>query len=856
MFPLRSNWLRWTILLVVALLCVFVFRFCGQSRSGLEQWIPAQTALVVEVGAFKQLIAKDNDHGNTAWRTFFESSLAQQFKADGALLLKVAQSSPTFAALIFQAKTLLAFSLQSADAQHGLFVMQLSHAPALAQVLAQGKLRNFPTQFKGYTIYSVYGEKNEQIVLGQVKDYLICAHFSYLVEDALTQYDAQSNWWAHRKYAKELPSQAPWKFYIRPSVLSAPTAAILQKTWVALPEMLARNIQWIGISWDGDQTQSVAEGTGFLRNMDRWGQGTAGKMAAVIPDHAACWALLNVEQRSVFWDQFAHGADPAFRRYILPWVGSELAYVLTEPLSPGMLEDQFWVFATQDQEKVVASLKAYGAERGTLKVEHYQMFEVYTFLDQAVLVPLTGASLSFRNPVCAVVGNYVVFAGSRSAMEVWLDKYIVNQTLVNYTGFLQLYAGMQGASNGMLYLNTGYANALMHQLLADPGLDTNHIENLTQTGLLGIQGFAGGNGRIDFKMDVQAGKKSQDESGILWKTPLSAPALTPPYICSAQGTDPKILLQDTQFELYCLAMNGATSWRRQLSAPILSAVHAVDFFDNGRICYLFNTADAIWLLDEKGQTVDGFPIRLQSPASNGLCLVDFDGNKHFSLFLACKNGNIYGFDQYGRPISGWNPQAGNGKITHPILHFQQGNQDYLAALSTTGKLSVFGRSGALHFPVTTLDGTFSSAPQLSAAGSDATRIVSYNTSGVVFKIGLKGNVQRVPSGAQVVVANAQSKNLAMLRGRSLRLGNDEKGYATQALPTALDTLFFLDNQCFGGWTQKTSQIYLLDRKGRPFDHFPLAGTTPFEVFEQHKNALLITGNGASVYAYKLGNMTF
>jgi hypothetical protein len=96
----------------------------------------------------------------------------------------------------------------------------------------------------------------------------------------------------------------------------------------------------------------------------------------------------------------------------------------------------------------------------------------------------------------------------------------------------------------------------------------------------------------------------------------------------------------------------------------------------------------------------------------------------------------------------------------------------------------------------------------------------------------------------------------MLRGRSLRLGNDEKGYATQALPTALDTLFFLDNQCFGGWTQKTSQIYLLDRKGRPFDHFPLAGTTPFEVFEQHENALLITGNGASVYAYKLGNMTF
>jgi hypothetical protein len=126
----------------------------------------------------------------------------------------------------------------------------------------------------------------------------------------------------------------------------------------------------------------------------------------------------------------------------------------------------------------------------------------------------------------------------------------------------------------------------------------------------------------------------------------------------------------------------------------------------------------------------------------------------------------------------------------------------------------------------------------------------------VFKIGLKGNVQRVPSGAQVVVANAHSKYLALLSGQSFRLGNAEKGYATQALPTALDTLFYLDNQCFGGWEQKTSRIYLLDPKGRPFDHFPLAGTTPFVVYQQQESDLLITGNGASMYAYKIGKLAF
>lgn len=860
MIPFSLYKLRWLLLVLGCLICIGVLSLLLRPTPDLKNWVPASTAFLIETTGFNLLNAPLQDQNNPFVHAFFATSLAKQFQQDAAQFQKMIRVDTALNDHIGRAKTLCAYSLQPSEAQHALFALQLDASYPLTRVLAQTGVRTFPTQFKGYTLYTLYTGKKEQLVLVRVKNYLIFSRFSYLVEDALTQYERSSHWWSGRKYEAVLPADAPWKFYLRPEQCTQVIRTQLQTQWAQLPQQLAQQINWLGIAWDGTQLYAVAEAQGALKQMGTWGKSNSGKMLTIIPDHVALWAQAGFERRAQFWDPFTHGADPAFRKYILPWVGSELAFVLTAPLSPGMLEDQFLVVATRDQQKVAASLKAYGAERGTLKVDTYQMFEVYTFLDQAILEPILGVSSAFRNPVCTVVGDYVVFAGSRSAMEVWLDKYIVNQTLANHTDFLQLYAAQPQRGNGMLYFNTGYLKLLLQQLLQNPLEASGDWQQWEKAGLIGVQTQVLGRDRLDVKINVQASPNSQAETGILWKTPLAAPARTQPFVCDATGNDPKVLIQDVAHTLYCLGMNGATQWRRQLTAPILSAVYALDFFDNGRSCYLFNTTEAIWLLDEQGKTVDGFPIRLQSPASNGLCLVDFDGNHRFSLFLACKNGNIYGYDQYGRPLAGWNPLPAKGKVIHPMLHFQEANQDYLVALNAAGKLWVFGRNGAAHFPAITLPGLHQSPPQLSAVQSGNKQIACFNTTGQITLVDVRGGVKQLRAGttqsATTGISSMDSKLFTLLEGKQLYIGNGAAPFKMHHLSAPLDTLFAIGGHTLGGLQRSTATIYLLDKQGKTGVQFPLAGTTAFTVYQKSGNGLLLTGNGASVYAYKLGAQAF
>jgi hypothetical protein len=160
-------------------------------------------------------------------------------------------------------------------------------------------------------------------------------------------------------------------------------------------------------------------------------------------------------------------------------------------------------------------------------------------------------------------------------------------------------------------------------------------------------------------------------AGILWKTTIAGQVIgTPSAVRLKDGhAEAAILVQDDQHQLYRFSTGGSVLWRKQIGKTILSEIHGIDFYKNGSLYYLFNTSDAIWILDDEGHEVEGFPLKLQSPATNGILVVDFHNTHEYSLFIACENGNLYGFDQYGRPVSGWNPQSrvGQGKGKNVIL---------------------------------------------------------------------------------------------------------------------------------------------------------------------------------------------
>ena len=862
-----SNKKQVIIVVLLAVLALMSVLFLLRRQKGPYHALPLQAAVVLEFNSLSKVTLLKKNLNDAVWKEILETAAFRNAWQDAAVAGRLFEHDAVLRDAFAGQKMLLGLTLSKADSLHGLFVLDVQTDMNLPKLLSVNPITKkfFPSVFHGHTLYTAHLGKQEQLVVAAAGNLLLFSRLSYLVEDALTQLEGSDSWWSERKWMPELGTGAPLRVFFRPASMAAQYENSMADGWTRIPEMLANNVEWLGLAWNGRQVVATAETSGFLHNAGWWGKAASGNMFAVLPDNTALLAQAYFDRPRLFFDQIQQVENGDFDRFVLPWVGGEAAFVVTEPFSPGMRDDQFVVLSVQDSALAVQNLRAFAQERGALRVEEYQTYEVFEFLNQSLLAPLVGESRCFRNPCCTMIGRYVVFANTRSALELWIDKYIVNQTLGNNTDFLQLQQkNPADKANAQILVNSSYLPLLVKNLF-DAGresLDPTGVQAFSKTGFVGINLVPAGGDRLDVQVATQFLDAMKPEASILWKTPLVSLAATQPFVVeSSEGA--AIVIQDTRNELYRLNSGGTVVWRRQMAEPLLGSVQSIDFWGNGALFYLFNTAGRIWLLDDEGRDVQGFPLDLQSPATNGVIAVDFDKNLKYNYFIACANGNIYGYDQFGRPLPGWNPQGGVGRVTHSVLHFQNGNKDYLAALNQSGKLFVFGRNGAERFPPVQFSGKDFGPPQADAV-SKAPRMVCANGAGTVFVCKLDGSTFNMSVGKgsgpgkmvfaplsgdaryEYIVAKGKTLVASGYEGASIKTW-----YQTQ-FPAVSDTMFAVANNRVGALNRSKRQIFLLGEKGLMPD-FPLAGTTPFVVheFSPKQGPVLVVGDGSSVYAYKI-----
>lgn len=851
----------------VALLLAVVLYLFFSGRHSVWHAVPSPTTLVMEFKGWKQVEQMTGETEKSGWQALFKTDLFEKCKQDVGFVETLLEGQTELTTQMLQSRMLGAWSLHAPDSLRALLIMETGKSFDLSRALLENKKTQkiFPANFHDHTLYTVWFSKTDRMVFCQVDKILLFSRFSYLIEESLTQMEQRSSWWANRKYVKELQPDAPLHLYLQAKSLAEMMQKNLHTESVQAAELWSRNIEWLGFSWDGSQVNMVAETKGFLKRMASFGTATPGTVFSVIPDHAAVTAWVGFDGAGDFSGALENSRDDDFREYIKPWLGKGAAWVVTEPRSPGFREDQLFFFHSKDNELALKQLRAYGTQQGALRQEVYQTFEVFEFLSPAILAPVLEGKGSFPNPVCTLLGDYVVFAPTRSALEVCIDKYIVNQTLVNTPDCIQLLGQMSlDGSNAALIVNSQFFNLLSQNFLNNE----THRENqktwtgLSKTGFIGTALSTPDPGKLTGRWAAQAPTGRAVQTGIIWKTPLSA-ALhrAPDLLVTEEGVF--IFVQDVEHQLYCLDRSGSILWRRQMEGPLLSAVQAVGTPGQSNMNFAFNTDKHIWLLDEKGKDMGRFPVELRSPATNGMLAVDFDNNLKFNYFVACANGNIYGFDHTGSALPGWNPNNGAGKIVHPIRHFQHEGKDFLAALNGVPQLLVFGRNGAPRFPPVALSGRFASPPQIEG-DVKVPRIACFNTLGKVFVCNTTGSVSTLQMGKGnqkslgifTPLSDGERAGFVLLQGDQLRASGYESGslktaYSLQ-LPEKQDTLFAVGAGKTGLFYREKKQIYLVDGKGNVHPDFPLAGTGPFVLRPLRpgsKELMLLVGNGNQIYAY-------
>lgn len=867
------------IVIVLVIIGVILLLFSLSKCFHLTTWnikaynaIPSNTALFIEVNGLQKIKELSQNSSLKQW------SLIKKIPQDIKLIEDLVGDQEGIKTELLEKKIIAAaMSSKSRELDFLYLIDDLSLPSDLESILENKKGIKFKKNaFLNEAVYEFKLPDNQQFSIANHHGLLILARYSLMVEDAISQLkNARTNLCNSSEfcellddadYDKDLSLYA--NFAQLPSLLKVFSKGERQPEIERMSELFS----WVRIDTKKEKDRSRIVGkllpstnNQLFSKLQNNSKGISKEMYSIIPNNVAVMQWIGIP------DGLVGEHKEKYRKYFQPWIGEEAAYLITETFSPTAKDEQFLVLKTDKPDLTQHFLDQYGQEVGQSEGIDYNGFYIKQLQTQQFLEDIFSHNAIYK-PHYTIIGDYVVFCNERAPLEVWIDRFIVGQTLSNHTEYLQTNLDMLDKGVCSYYVNGERAGNLIKSYLDEERNDIirDLIRTLPNAGNFILDAIPEQNyyQLLGFLKPLQ---EADSQASISWKTPLSANAAIPPQAVKIQKNGAyHIAVQDERNKIYLLSRGGKIKWERDLSSPILSEIYEIDFYKTGDLYLVFNTKEKIYMLDAQGNDAKHFPIQLQSNATNGMTLIDFDKRGDYDFFVACENGNIYGFSQKGKPISGWNPNFNKGIIKSPLQHFQNKGKDYIFAFNEQNKLQAFRRSGAPRFNSIGFSETFISPPFFEN-NDVATRIVLVdargkakvvNTAGQFFNLNvLVGNNENVKFALGDVVGDQRAdyislsdKDLAVYvyEGTAFNKQIDYQFDATQ------DEVYIVPNdkgkkQYIGTLCNSKKQINLLTNEGELHPDFPLAGTTKFEIVDLYNDGqnTLIVANGKSVYSYIL-----
>lgn len=293
-----------------------------------------------------------------------------------------------------------------------------------------------------------------------------------------------------------------------------------------------------------------------------------------------------------------------------------------------------------------------------------------------------------------IIENQMLLADEIQTLEAILHKYSLNKTLATDAVYLSVASLLSPLSNASFFVIPYKARPLFESIL-NPAAISVFLANdqfIRKTGAVGLQ-FSSGSGMSKHNLFASYAEIDYTKPQVIWESKLDAKVYTRPVIVTNHLTkDKEIIVQDEKANLYLLSSAGRILWKKNIGQRINSEIFQVDIMKNGRLQYMFSTASAIHLLDRNGAYLPKYPVKLKLPSTNGMALIDFDGNRDYKIMIACSDNKVYGYDKGGNPIKGWNFGPASGPITQHVQSFKIQTKDYLV-FTDPNKVYVVDRKG-------------------------------------------------------------------------------------------------------------------------------------------------------------------
>lgn len=293
------------------------------------------------------------------------------------------------------------------------------------------------------------------------------------------------------------------------------------------------------------------------------------------------------------------------------------------------------------------------------------------------------------------ISDYYVFTDDLGALQSYINTLESGKTLDIGENFKVFSDNISEKGNVFFYLNVRHSLGKAGEYLKEE-----YATQVSQAGarLENLQGlafqFSKLNGMFFTSLYLRHNENYREEDLSVWKAELNARISTQPYLVVDHRAEKlKIVAFDEENRMYLIDNYGNILWQLELVEKPLSQVYQVDYYKNGKIQYLFNTENYLYLVDLLGRTVDNYPIKLNQKATGSMAVFDYNDKRDYRLLIPCEDKVTYNYDIKGTRIKGWvNPKLPRIS-TLPAQHLVVGRKDYIILRDIQNNILISDRKG-------------------------------------------------------------------------------------------------------------------------------------------------------------------
>ncbi|MBN2611327.1 MAG: DUF3352 domain-containing protein [Bacteroidales bacterium] len=481
------------------------------------------------------------------------------------------------------------------------------------------------------------------------------------------------------------------------------------------------------------------------------------------------------------------------------------------------------------------------------RIDNELSFAVYKMPYQGFIETFLGGFFNQGNTdYFTFIDNYLVFGESVESLSKFIHANVLNRTLLTDPSYREFKDYLSPRNTVTFYCDLSRSVLNYSEYLLPEVVKTweENIHIFQKAKVIGFQ-LSSQRKYLYTSIFMKGVTEYNDKPRTVWESLLDTTvSFKPQFVINHNTRQTEIFVQDEKNNIYLINQVGRILWKQSIPEKIKSGIFQVDYYMNGKLQLLFSTENYLHLIDRNGNYVERYPVKLRSPATNGMALFDYDDNKNYRIFIACEDRQVYAYDKEGNIVKGWSPEKTESEVTQPLNHFRVKDRDYIV-FGDNLNTYILDRKGNTRIEVKELiPRSLNNNYYLEPTGELQNSFIAFtDTAGTVYKIFPDERIEKtnllactpyhffdlkdVDGDGHKDFIFLDENKLTVFRHDKTKLFTYDPGVPVDISPVYYH--FSANDRKIGLVSKKKCLIFLINSDGSMYKGFPLRGCTQFSI---------------------------